>query len=129
MAGAVAGRSKQELLCPAFFQSCETREIAAVAAGSFRRKSRDEIRGSGYVVESLEAALWALDQSDSFEEGVLLAVNLGDDADTTGAVHGQLAGAIHGEEGIPATWRARLAMRETIEAFAERLHDLAVADA
>ncbi len=113
VAGAVAGRSKQELLDPAFFQSCETHEIAAVAAGSFRRKGRDEIRGSGYVAESLEAALWALDQSDSFEEGALLAVNLGDDADTTGAVYGQLAGAIHAEEAIPAAWRARLAMRAT----------------
>ena len=54
------------------------------------------------MVECLEAALWALYCSESFEEGALLAVNLGDDADTTGAVYGQLAGALYGVEGIPA---------------------------
>lgn len=56
-------------------------------------------------------------------------MNLGDDADTTGAVYGQVAGAIYGKEAIPAPWRVRLALRETIEAFADQLHDLAVADA
>jgi ADP-ribosyl-[dinitrogen reductase] hydrolase len=87
------------------------------------------VRGSGYVVESLEAALWAFAGSESFEEGALLAVNLGDDADTTGAVYGQLAGAFYGEDTIPAAWLDVLAMRETIESFADRLHDLAFADA
>ena len=80
-----------------------------------------EIRGSGYVVETLEAALWAFDRSSSFEEGALLAVNLGNDADTTGAVFGQIAGAHYGESGIPRRWSERLAMRETIESFANRL--------
>jgi hypothetical protein len=100
-------------------------EIAAVARGSFRRREPPEIRGSGYVVESLEAALWALSRTDSFRDGALAAVNLGDDADTTGAVYGQLAGALYGEDGIPAEWRTKLALRETIERSAERLHELA----
>ena len=129
VAGALAGRPKEELLDGSFFTSAATNEIAAVAAGSFREKERDDVRGSGYVVDSLEAALWAFARSDSFEEGALLAVNLGDDADTTGAVYGQLAGAFHGEEGIPSRWRDVLALRGTIESFADRLHDLAAADA
>ena len=66
-----------------------TPEIDEIARGSFREREPPEIRGSGYVVRSLEAALWAFDRSESFREGCLLAVNLGDDADTTGAVFGQ----------------------------------------
>ena len=63
-------------------------------------------------------------RADSFRDGALLAVNLGDDADTTGAIYGQFAGAFHGEQAIPAEWRARLARRELIESFADRLLDL-----
>lgn len=73
-------------------------KIEEVARGSFRRKAPPEIAGSGYVVRSLEAALWALDRTETFRDGALLGVNLGDDADTTGAVSGQLAGAISGED-------------------------------
>ena len=93
-----------------------------VAAGSYKTKSPPDIRGSGYVVESLEAAPWAFDRSTSFEEGALMAVCLGNDADTTGAVFGQLAGAFYGQDGIPMRWQQRLAMRETISNFADRLH-------
>jgi hypothetical protein len=64
-------------------------------------------------VGSLEAALWAFARGGSFREGALLAVNLGDDADTTGAVYGQLAGAHYGVEGIPEEWRGKLALRAT----------------
>ena len=76
------------------------------------------------MVESLEAALWAFHNSSTFEEGCLLAVNLGDDADTTGAVYGQLAGAYYGAEGIPDDWRNKLAMRDEILAFADDLYAL-----
>jgi ADP-ribosyl-[dinitrogen reductase] hydrolase len=96
-------------------------EIAGVAAGSLKRRHPPEIRGTGYVVRSLEAALWAFNQTESFQDGCLLAVNLGDDADTTGAVYGQLAGAFYGECGIPETWRARRAHRTLIEAFADHI--------
>ena len=77
--------------------------------------------GSGYVVKSLEAALWAFYNSDNFEEGALMAVNLGDDADTTGAVYGQIAGAYYGENGIPASWRNKLAKYDLIRSFADKL--------
>ena len=91
-------------------------EILEVADGSFRRKEPPEIVGSGYVVKSLEAALWAFHDAEDFREAVLRAVNLGDDADTTGAVCGQLAGAYWGESGIPEKWREGLARRDMIDA-------------
>jgi ADP-ribosylglycohydrolase len=99
-------------------------EIEEVARGSFERREPPEIAGTGYVVRSLEAALWALHRTDTFRAGALLAVNLGDDADTTGAVYGQLAGAIYGEHGIPEEWRARLAHHDLIRDFADRLCEL-----
>ena len=74
-----------------------------------------QIVGSGYVVKSLEAALWAFHDAKDFRAAVLRAVNLGDDADTTGAICGQLAGAYWGESGIPGEWLEGLARREMIE--------------
>ena len=90
-------------------------EVEEVAAGSFRDKKPPEIVGSGYVVKSLEAALWAFHDAKDFQEAVLRAVNLGDDADTTAAVCGQLAGAYWGESGIPVEWRDGLARKDMIE--------------
>jgi len=128
LVGAVQGASKAELLAdrfspvPGYWDEhplCP--EVEAVAAGSFHEKEPPAIEGRGYVVSCLEAALWAFDRSTSFREGCLLAVNLGDDADTTGAVFGQLAGAYYGEEGIPAEWRGRITLRSVIEGLAEGL--------
>ena len=75
--------------------------IAALAEGAYCDKPAEAIRGSGYVVECLEAALWCFHPTDSFEAAVLAAAHLGDDADTTAAVCGQLAGAHYGIAGIP----------------------------
>ena len=94
-------------------------EVDRVAAGSFRTDGT--VRGSGYVVDSLEAALWAFAEADGFASAVLAAVNLGDDADTTGAVCGQLAGAYWGYTGIPEEWLTGLARRDLIDATAARL--------
>lgn len=101
-------------------------DIAKVAGGSFLRKEPPQIRGTGYVVDSLEAALWAFAKSDSFEHGALLAVNLGDDADTTGAVYGQIAGAFYGASGIPTKWVEKLAMREEMLGLAKGLASMAL---
>lgn len=95
--------------------------LRGIASVEYRHKDMDGIRGSGYVVDSLEAALWCFERTDSFESAVLLAANLGDDADTTAAVCGQLAGAYYGASGIPERWRERIFMRETIEEWAVRL--------
>jgi ADP-ribosylglycohydrolase len=98
-------------------------EIDEIASGSFRRLKPPGIKGTGYVVKCLEAALWAFHSSHTFRDGCLLAVNLGDDADTTGAVYGQIAGAYYGEDGIPEDWRRKLAHVELIRSFAGRLLD------
>jgi ADP-ribosyl-[dinitrogen reductase] hydrolase len=129
--GAVNGTSKEELLARRYSpvegyweHSPLVEEIDEIAAGSYKHKDPPEIAGTGYVVRSLEAALWAFYRSDSFRIGCLLAVNLGDDADTTGAVFGQLAGAYYGEDGIPQSWRDKLAKKELIESFADQLFAL-----
>ncbi|HLO47100.1 MAG TPA: ADP-ribosylglycohydrolase family protein [Kamptonema sp.] len=130
--GAVNGVSKEELLSERYSPIAGyweehplVDEIDEIAAGSFKRRQPPEIKGTGYVVKSLEAALWAFYHSNSFKEGCLLAVNLGDDADTTGAVYGQLAGAVYGENGIPETWRSQLAYLDLIKSFADRIFSLA----
>ena len=132
--GAIEGRAKRELLAPGFapVDGLWQREplapaIAEIANGSFARREPPEIAGTGYVVRSLEAALWAFAKSTTFADGALLAVNLGDDADTTGAVYGQLAGACYGVEAIPARWRSLLAKRDTLESYADRLLGLSEA--
>jgi len=76
-------------------------EIVTIADGSFLEKKPPEIRGKGYDVDSLEAALWAFDRTDTFRDGCLAVVNLGDDSDTTEAIYGQLAGAYYGSGAIP----------------------------
>lgn len=129
--GALAGLPKEELLSsryspiPGMWEEHSLcAEVDAVARGSFKSKAPPKIRGTGYVVESLEAALWAFYRTGAFREGCLLAANLGDDADTTAAIHGQIAGAYYGREGIPAAWLDRLHERELIISFADRLHEL-----
>jgi ADP-ribosylglycohydrolase len=78
------------------------------------------------VVKSLEAALWAFHHTDNFREGCLAAINLGDDADTTGAVYGELAGAFYGMDGIPSDWARKITLRELIMGFADKIMGLTV---
>ncbi len=127
--GAVSGVTKADLLADHFTPVQGLWEddplhprIAEIAAGSFKRNNPPLIQGTGYVVRSLEAALWAFHHSSSFAEGALLAVNLGDDADTTGAVYGQLAGTYYGEQGIPEEWRAKITQVDLIKDMADKLH-------
>lgn len=75
--------------------------VQMIADGSYKTKQPPDICGGGWVIHSLEAALWAFWNSNSFEEAVLKAVNLGNDADSTGAVCGQIAGAYYGYSAIP----------------------------
>ncbi len=133
--GAMKGVSKNELTSEHYSPIPDywtehplTPAIEDIAAGSFSRKDPPAICGKGYVVLSLEAALWAFHKSGSFREGCLMAVNLGDDADTTAAVYGQIAGAFYGESGIPESWRNRLAMRGYISEQADRLYRMSIAE-
>lgn len=128
LVGALHGVPKDELLrsrwspVPGVWDEAPlVEEVDEVAAGSFLEREPPAIVGSGYVVRSLEAALWAFARTDSFADGVLAAVNLGDDADTTGAVFGQIGGAYYGASAIPERWRERLVQREFIEGLADRL--------
>ena len=130
LVGALQGVSKEELLSPRYAPVARLwerqplcPEIDKIASGSFKRKTPLEVFGSGYVVESLEAALWAFNRSSNFREGSLLAVNLGYDADTTAAIFGQLAGAYYGVDDIPRAWRECLAHRDLIRRLANDLFE------
>ncbi len=96
-------------------------DVAAVAGGSFLRLEPPDIEAAGHVAKTLEAALWAFSRANTFEEGALLAVNLGRDADTVGAVYGQLAGAYWGEEAVPNPWLEVLYDAARIRDLADRL--------
>lgn len=131
LVGAVNGVSKAELLSeryspvPGYWvEQPLAPAVDEVAAGSFKQRQPPAIQGTGYVVKSLEAALWAFHHSQSFREGCLLAVNLGDDADTTGAVYGQLAGAYYGLSGLPHNWLEKLSHRPLIEQYAGQIYEL-----
>lgn len=87
---------------------------------NFTNIAEIEIQSGGYVVHSLEAAIWCLLNSNSFEECVLKAVNLGRDTDTVGAITDSLAGAMYGSEAIPAEWMDTLLKKEYIEEICQR---------
>jgi ADP-ribosyl-[dinitrogen reductase] hydrolase len=120
---ALEGYSKGEVLFAEHARMYGAERIVSLGRGDYRTKQEHEIRGTGYVVDCLEAALWCFLHSDSFEAAILKAVNLGDDADTTGAVCGQVAGAFYGASGIPQRWLERLAMRREITELADRLYE------
>jgi ADP-ribosyl-[dinitrogen reductase] hydrolase len=130
--GTLGGASKDELLAgryepiPGIWEVQPlVSEIDEIARGSFRIRQPPEIRGTGYVVRSLEAALWAFQHAENFRHGCLLAANLGDDADTTAAIYGQIAGAYFGLEGIPQEWAVRIAFQKEILRLADQLYVLA----
>jgi ADP-ribosyl-[dinitrogen reductase] hydrolase len=118
---ALAGGTCDEVLFghdPSQFQCPKVRDIAT---GAYQYKDAGSISGSGYVIDCLEASAWCFWRTDTFQEAILLAANLGDDADTTGAVCGQVAGAFYGESGIPIQWLSRLVMANEIRMLADRL--------
>ena len=127
IASALDGTSKDELLSDKGIPGQLLDEqanalVRTIAQGSYREKQPPQIRGTGYVIDALEAALWAFSNSTSFEQGALMAVNLGDDADTTGAIYGQLAGAYYGIKGIPGGWKRKIVQLELILEFADSLY-------
>ena len=119
LAGAIAGEDLGGILSGPAGDAVE---------GGWRGLHRGAVEGSGYVVRSLQAAVWAVSRCTDFRSAVLLAANLGQDADTTAAVAGQLAGAVFGAGSIPAAWLEALAWRERLEDVAGRLFDAGVVD-
>jgi ADP-ribosyl-[dinitrogen reductase] hydrolase len=118
---ALQGRSKLEVLAPSQQVLSLTPDLMSVATGGYKTKTLEQIRGTGYVVQSLEAALWCFWRTDNYKDCVLLAANLGDDADTTAAVAGQIAGGFYGITDIPIEWLEKLTMREEISAMTDQL--------
>lgn len=118
---ALAGSDKETILIGHGASNRASDSLSQIAAGAYREKPKSAIRGSGYVVECLEAALWCFHKTDSYETAVLEAVNLGDDTDTTAAVCGQIAGAFYGESGIPKRWRDQVAKAKEIGKLADHL--------
>lgn len=119
IARAIVGEDKTGLLAPPI--EVPPGKVGDILAGGWRGKMRGEVRSSGYVVHSMEAALWCVDQAEDFAEAVLLAANLGDDADTVAAITGQLAGALWGAASISPAWRERVAWGDEIEQTARDL--------
>ena len=128
LCGLIHGGSREEILSPGWQPLLRLKKICRlhpaveeVAHGTYRERQPPLIAGTGYVVKCLEAALWAFHDAKDFREAVLRAVNLGDDADTTAAVCGQLAGACWGESGIPTPWREGLARKDILAPILTRL--------
>jgi ADP-ribosyl-[dinitrogen reductase] hydrolase len=119
---ALSGRDKAAIIEDSGYAPVESK-VRALAAGDYRVKPTSAIKGSGYVVESLEAALWCFCNTSTYAAAVLAAANLGDDADTTSAICGQIAGAHYGYSEIPGAWRERLSHRELIENLARELFE------
>ncbi|GGF20449.1 ADP-ribosylglycohydrolase [Aliidongia dinghuensis] len=122
---ALNGASKEEVLAPKVLPVQP--RVMIINAGEYKQKTRDRIRSSGYVIDTLEAALWSVWTTDNFEDAVLTAANLADDADSVAAAAGQLAGALYGVEAIPERWRARIAWHDRLVDMAAKLFDTAPA--
>ena len=101
-------------------------EVSLLSSCNWRDKSEEEVQSTGYVIHTLEAALWCVDTTNSFQDAVLKAVNLGEDADTVGAVTGQLAGARYGIEDIPDEWLSELIDQPRIRTIAETIFNRSV---
>ena len=121
--GLFSGQTLEESLASLHIDSWHE-DIQNIAKGTWKSKSRDEIKSDGYVAHTLEAAVWSVANTDSFEDALVLAVNLAHDADTVGAVTGQIAGALYGYSAIPSRWLSVLAKREKLEESAENLISL-----
>jgi ADP-ribosyl-[dinitrogen reductase] hydrolase len=126
LADAIAGEPRSEVLRERSGDWAGA--ISEIAGGSWRGKSRHAIKSSGYVAHSLEAALWSVGRTGSFEEAVLLAANLGGDADTIAAITGQLAGALYGRSAIPRGWLTKLHDEAMISRTAASLFDVSSVD-
>lgn len=99
----------------------EIPHFSRVFSGEIDKLPLEDIRSSGYVIDTLEASLWCLLNTSNYAEAVLKAVNLGGDTDTTAAVTGGLAGIYYGVENIPSEWISQIARKQDIINLAERL--------
>ena len=120
IAAALAGELRERLPLIAATLEDEDKRVSATLREAVEAEP-EEVQSSAYVLDTLRTALWAVLHTASFEEAVVLAVNLGNDADTVGAVTGALAGAVHGEAGLPKRWLDVLLVRDEVATLADRL--------
>ncbi|QOL50235.1 ADP-ribosylglycohydrolase family protein [Massilia litorea] len=125
---ALSGATKEIILFGHGINDMQPERLTSIARGDYRDRDVSTIRGNGYVVDSLEAALSCFARTDNFEQAILLATNLGEDADTTAAICGQLAGAFYGVNGIPTRWRSLVTMADVIEGLTDKLFERASND-
>ncbi len=118
---ALVGMDKEQVLFEHDETIIESPAIREILKGSYKGKIEDQIQGTGYVVKSMEAALWCFYITNTFKEAVLKAANLGDDADTTAAICGQVAGAYYGISSIPSDWLKRVYMNQRILGLIKQL--------
>lgn len=123
IAAAVGDQLQTQLPVIADAMLDEDRRVSAALREAVEAEP-EEIHSSAFVLDTLCAAIWVVLRTDSFEEALILAVSLGNDADTVAAVAGALAGAVHGEGGIPSRWLEPLLARERILAVADRLAEV-----
>lgn len=132
--GAILGRDKKELTTqlfepfPGAWDEIALQPSIVKVAQEAHKKTRAEIKSTGYVIDTLEAAIWAFFNSSTFEEGAILAANLAGDSDTVAAVYGQLAGAYYGEYMINPSWIKKLALHHIFYVYADRLLRYGVCD-
>ncbi|CAF1132603.1 unnamed protein product [Adineta steineri] len=123
---ALHGETKEKLLDKDFYLNHKQwfkekdlhPDIMEISQGSFKKPGgyNDGIRGKGYIVNALEAALWAFwSDEGSFKKGACAAVNLGDDTDTTAAIYGQLAGAYYGYNNLPSEWIEKIYAKKFLQ--------------
>lgn len=105
------------------FPPVERKNFARIIQNDLNEEEEKSILSGGYVIESLEASIWCILKSQTFEESVLKAVNFGHDTDTTGAITGGLAGILYTKENMPEFWIASLARMEDIFKLGERLDE------
>jgi ADP-ribosyl-[dinitrogen reductase] hydrolase len=123
IAALISGASFEDVTAPAFWTFGDLHpQVAAIAAGSGKGKQPPKIRGTGFCIDALEAALWAVGGATDFRSAVLRAANLGDDADTTAAIAGQIAGALWGASAIPESWLDKIAHADRITSLAFGLY-------
>lgn len=120
---ALLGHAKSEIICNTKPLRPLADRIQKISNGEYMDKNIDNIIGNGYVVNSLEAALWCFYVTDNYSDAILTATNLGDDADTTAAICGQLSGAYYGITKIPKDWQYKLAKRTMISDLAKKLFE------
>ena len=130
ISGLLSGMNKEDALLNlqkinySQYYSRETIDLySRILNGSISNDDISTIRSSGYIVDTLEAVIWTIMNTDSYENAIIKAINLGEDTDTIGAITGSIAGIIYGKENIPERWLNKLKKKDYLESIAKDFYD------